>query len=285
MLAQIFDKLDASRRQIAALLETVADNQDWRSASGMWSFREVAAHLAVAEKECFLDRVTRIASGSKPQFDYYLNTDRDFSQMDLRHSLRQWAGVRQEILGFVTNLPDEKLLLTGMHETSGSITIPDVLQTMLDHDQEHLQELEQAAAACQIAGRCQTEINELHQFFQDWFNGIIPATDENFVRLSMVLDQNFVIISPGGKLTKRDSLLDGLRNAYNTRSRCKIWIENVQFQRLAGDVVVTTYEEWQQDSAGPPAGRISTALFKKNVHTPNGVSWLHVHETWLTKQK
>lgn len=283
MLTQIFDKLNASRQQVATLLESVAESQDWHAAPGSWSFGEVAAHLAVTEQECFLERITRIASGENPQFGYYLNTDRDFSQMDLRHSLRQWADVRREILDFVAGLPDETLPLTGTHETFGTITIPDVLQTMLDHDQEHLQELEQAITAHQIAKRCQTEINELHQFFQDWFNGAIPATDKTFARLLTALGPGFTIINPDGRLTERRSLVEGLRKSYNTRNRFKIWIENFQFWRLEGSISVMIYEEWHQTLNGEPAARISTALFKEDANAPNGVSWLHVHETWLAK--
>ncbi|MFX0092506.1 MAG: hypothetical protein ACFFBD_12150 [Candidatus Hodarchaeota archaeon] len=43
---------------------------------------------------------------------------------------------------------------------------------------------------------------------------------------------------------------------------------------------MTTYEEWQEID-GQTIARLSTALFRKCFDAPNGVEWLHAHETWL----
>ena len=32
---------------------------------------------------------------------------------------------------------------------------------------------------------------------------------------------------------------------------------------------------------GTITGRVSTAVFRERADTPNGLAWLHVHETWL----
>ncbi len=93
----------------------------------------------------------------------------------------------------------------------------------------------------------------------------------------------FVIIGPNGELTERESLLHGLRNAYKSRKVVKIWIENFQTYRREGDLIITTYEEWQQGCDDSVNARISTAIFQEKPDTPNGVMWLHVHETWLKK--
>ena len=54
--------------------------------------------------------------------------------------------------------------------------------------------------------RCSNEVVQLHQFFQDWFNAVLPPTDEAFDRFSSVMAQGFVIISPNGELTEREEL-------------------------------------------------------------------------------
>jgi len=68
MRAQIVNDLLVSQQAITALLTTVADKQDWRPAPKQWSFRQIAWHLAITEREQLLDRVQRIASGSNPTF-------------------------------------------------------------------------------------------------------------------------------------------------------------------------------------------------------------------------
>jgi hypothetical protein len=146
MKEQFLIALKSGQEQVTTLLESVGDAQDWQSAPEEWSFRYIAAHLATVDKECFLDRLTRIASGENPHFDYYLNTGRDFSRLDLRDALQKWTTTRQEIIDFVQGLPEQKLSLTGTHVFFGVMSIPDLLQVIVDHDQEHLNELQQAIA-------------------------------------------------------------------------------------------------------------------------------------------
>ena len=139
---QLISKLRASQKGLSALLASVADDQDWQPAPEHWSFRFIAAHLATVERECFQDRVVRIAAGEGPHFESYFNTGWDFSRFDLRDSLHGWALTRQEIIDFVRALPEEAWAQVGTHATFGAITVLSVLQVMLNHDQEHLQHLE-----------------------------------------------------------------------------------------------------------------------------------------------
>lgn len=141
-LETLLKRLAGSQLELSDLLTAVAGSQDWRPGPEEWSFRFLTAHLATAERECFQDRIQRIASGNDPSFEYYLNTGRDFSGFDLRTSLKTWRKTRQAIFRFVRNLSETAWLQTGNHVTSGAITIRDVLISMLEHDREHLEDLQ-----------------------------------------------------------------------------------------------------------------------------------------------
>lgn len=137
-------ELQETQAVISERLRSVADRQDWQRGPDEWSFRYVAAHLATVEKDCMWERLQKIASGSEPHFAYYWNTGWDFSQEELTISLERWRERREASVAFVRSLPEEKWLLTGTHATSGTITMLDVLRIMLDHDREHLAELDEA---------------------------------------------------------------------------------------------------------------------------------------------
>lgn len=139
---QWINKVLSSQEKLSSVLESVAGDQDWQPGPDEWSFRFLAAHLATVDKECYLDRVIRIAAGANPHFASYFNTGRDFSQIDLKEALRDWSVTRQEIVDLVKGLPEGKLSLSGVHEAFGRITVLDVLKMISDHDAEHLQELE-----------------------------------------------------------------------------------------------------------------------------------------------
>jgi len=143
---RLIDDLQNIQKQVSALLLSVADAQDWQPDAERWSFRYVAAHLAACDKECLQTRIMQIASGEKPHFEFYSNTGRDFSRLDLKKSLDEWAVTRRAIIDFYRTLPYEKLALTGTHATFGTITVPDYLRIGVDHDREHLQELEHMLA-------------------------------------------------------------------------------------------------------------------------------------------
>ena len=129
---------------------------------------------------------------------------------------------------------------------------------------------------------CRKEVEELHQFFQDWFVGSLEQTDDAFERFAGVLADDFTIIGPGGLEFAREGVLDQVRGAYGSRAEGEfaIWIEDVRIRQSGGDQVVLTYEEWQRSGA-EERGRVSTAVFGRREGTPNGIEWRHVQETWL----
>lgn len=137
-------RLANSQIELSGLLASLDDVQDWQPGPGEWSFACLAAHLAAAERECFRDRIERIASGGDPYFAYYSNTDTDFGNPDLHDCLKDWRATRSSIFECLRELPETAWSLTGKHATQGVITIRDVLDSMIAHDQDHLETLELA---------------------------------------------------------------------------------------------------------------------------------------------
>ncbi|WP_420631245.1 hypothetical protein [Candidatus Leptofilum sp.] len=128
---------------------------------------------------------------------------------------------------------------------------------------------------------CEKEIVELHQFFQDWFNGEISEEDNVFARFSKVMADGFYIVPPSGRLSLRTPLVTNLRQLYgNSQANPgKIWIQDVQIRHQSADLILATYEEWQTFN-DKTTSRLSSALFQADANAPNGVVWLCVHETW-----
>lgn len=132
--------------------------------------------------------------------------------------------------------------------------------------------------------QCQKEIEELHQFFEQWYNGVIPCSKDHLTRLENSLSYNFNLITPEGKLFDKETIVDIVKRAYGTRKEHQliIWTKNFQFKELTPNYMMVIYEEWQKINE-IDVGRISTAIFRKNNLINSGVEWLHVHETWLLK--
>ncbi|MEM1177917.1 MAG: DUF4440 domain-containing protein [Acidobacteriota bacterium] len=141
---------------------------------------------------------------------------------------------------------------------------------------------ESAAERSEFAQACADEVEGLHQFFHDWFVGELPDTDEAYARFADALAPEFIIISPSGRVSRRDGLLESLRGAHGSgkETGVKIWIRGFDVRFEQGDLAIVNYEEWQQ-RRGSKTGRVSTAMLQRDPEAPGGVRWLHLHETWL----
>ena len=129
--------------------------------------------------------------------------------------------------------------------------------------------------------RYQTEIEDLHRFFESWLSGRAGDDDATWERLPSVLAEDFAHVGPDGALLDREGLLSALRPAHGSAGGSfRIRIEDVRCRLVEGDLGLTTYEEWQ-DRSGRLRGMLSTALFRARPGAPNGLEWVHVHETWL----
>lgn len=133
---------------------------------------------------------------------------------------------------------------------------------------------------------CTTEINELHQFFEDWFCGRIPDTDQAFSRLEKSLAPDFEMITPSADILSRPTLLKQLRamnGAYlNKNKPSSIWIEDISGRNIPDELCLMRYQEWQgTKSKTDGKGRLNSALFRKSADAPNGIEWLHLHEVWI----
>ena len=133
-----------------------------------------------------------------------------------------------------------------------------------------------------MISRIENEITQLHRFFVDWYLGNSPVHKEQFVRFTSVLAEGFTLITPKGISLDRQTIIETIRKSYNSREDFRIWIENIGIRLQVNDMVLATYEEWQEDQE-EITSRISSVLFRERSGTPNGLIWLHVHETWINK--
>lgn len=140
MIDSVLDELAQSQLRIAAAMRRHAETKP--SQAGEWSTSEVAAHLAASERECFEPRIKAIATGEGPHFGFYSNDGRDFSQVPLEASLAEWAATRKRVIDLVKGLAPAQLAMTAKHDVFGEITIGRYLEIALEHDREHVADLE-----------------------------------------------------------------------------------------------------------------------------------------------
>ncbi|MCP3904351.1 MAG: DUF4440 domain-containing protein [Planctomycetes bacterium] len=128
----------------------------------------------------------------------------------------------------------------------------------------------------------QRDVEDLHRFFEAWLRGDVPADDASFAPVEAALAPAFTFVDPGGERRSRADVIDALRAGYGARPELRIRIDDASLHHDAGGLTLASYLERQTDGDRVTT-RISTVLFRAEASAPNGVEWLHVHETWHGK--
>jgi hypothetical protein len=136
----LMEQLKASQMLVIAMAQIVAADHPGRV--GAWTLRDIAAHLAATETECFEPRIRAMAAGERPEFEFYSNDERDFDGISLQAALTEWTETRTRVIEFIRGLSEEERSRVGVHTKFGELTVDGYLQVALDHDQDHLKSLE-----------------------------------------------------------------------------------------------------------------------------------------------
>ena len=143
MSDDILEQLANSQQLVTAMLRISAEDSSARV--GAWNLRDIAAHLAATERDCYIPRIRAMASGENPSFDVFNNDDTDFGGTQLETALEEWSSSRQSLIDYVKNLDAHQRGLTGHHAKYGDLSVDRYLQIALDHDRNHLRGLERLA--------------------------------------------------------------------------------------------------------------------------------------------
>jgi len=140
----ILDELMNSQQIVIAMLRISTEDPSARV--GAWDLRDLAAHLAASERDCYVPRIRAIAAGENPTFGLFTNDDTDFSGIQLEDALDEWTATRTMLIGYVRTLnEDQRTRISGHHEQFGRVTVDRYLEIALKHDRDHLSGLERLA--------------------------------------------------------------------------------------------------------------------------------------------
>ena len=140
----ILDDLVSSQQLVMAMLRVSVEDPSARI--GAWDVRDIAAHLAATERDCYVPRVRAIAAGEHPSFEQFTHDGADFSGIHLEDALDEWTATRLMLIGYVRTLDEEqRTRLTGRHDRYGDLTVDRYLEIALKHDRDHLSGLERLA--------------------------------------------------------------------------------------------------------------------------------------------
>jgi hypothetical protein len=129
-------------------------------AGGGFSLLEQACHLRDLEREGYLIRIRRILREECPVLEDFdgakVAAERNYPAQDLRAALEDFQRTRLNAVTTLRSLSDTQLDRRAQFGTTGTITLRQVVEMMLEHDAGHRREIEELLAQLPIA-RAQTK--------------------------------------------------------------------------------------------------------------------------------
>lgn len=137
---ELINELASQPPLLREAAETAGDPPD-----GEWNAAEILAHLAATE-ELFLEKRLRLMMAeTTPRLRMFGDPEND-RMNELRtntweENLEIFGNARGEIVSMLMSMTTGDWERTGIHDQEGEITIEQVIEAMLDHDTEHLEQL------------------------------------------------------------------------------------------------------------------------------------------------
>lgn len=138
---ELLDRMRRLPDRIARLVEDKSKDELTRAgAGGEWGAVEHLAHLRDFD-ETTVERVKQIITGTQPELEAF-DTDLraielDYHAQDPAEVLQGFRDIRQQLLEFLADLPDESWALTAQHPTVGTLTLEALIQNLDEHDHGH----------------------------------------------------------------------------------------------------------------------------------------------------
>lgn len=132
-----------------------------------------------------------------------------------------------------------------------------------------------------MSGRWQTEIIELHEFFEAYFLGTIPL--DALGRADAAFHHDFTMVGPHGELRNRATILQMLHDGHAHTRQLEISTSDHTLVIDDADTVVATYVERHHQPDDHDNARRTVVVFVRDEAAPNGLAWRHAQETWLDR--
>jgi uncharacterized damage-inducible protein DinB len=142
---ELLDLVVQAPAQLKAAAETAGEPPE-----GEWSAAQVLAHMAGAE-QLWLERLNQLLREREPRIRPSGSSKAAEVQQQLMDgtvgaNLDAFNATRGEIVSLLMGLSLRDWERTGIHDTRGEITIADVAETIIDHDAEHIAQIEALSA-------------------------------------------------------------------------------------------------------------------------------------------
>lgn len=144
----MLQSLNTAPTRAAEIVNSLPDEaHGWKPSAEEWSIGQLVAHLAAAEQP-FRERLNRILQEDKPWLPYF---GPDVARPDFIQSMPQvlarFRAERAALIEFLSARLPQDWERPATHETMGPTTFALQVQNLINHDTEHLGQMDEICRA------------------------------------------------------------------------------------------------------------------------------------------
>lgn len=137
------ERFRAGPARVAELAPAAAAIGGGQTSDG-WSEREIVAHLVRVDREVFQVRLRDLTGPSEPQWSW-VEPAAEPGRATLATLIERFKTTREATIAHLAGLDGSGWARSGVHVTYGRLDVAGLLGIAIDHDADHIAELERRA--------------------------------------------------------------------------------------------------------------------------------------------
>lgn len=127
------------------------------------------------------------------------------------------------------------------------------------------------------------EVVKLYLFFELWRRAEIEKSEIYLANLNASCCPSGVFVHPSGVEKSLRDCVSTLRSCYGDKQgkAFRIWVDQVLPSQVGSDTWVVRFKKWEQCGEERNCCLTTVLLSAKGVNAAEGLTWTHVHQTWL----
>ncbi|XP_027176070.1 sucrose-phosphatase 1 [Coffea eugenioides] len=127
------------------------------------------------------------------------------------------------------------------------------------------------------------EVVKFNLFFERWRRAEVEKSELYLANMKAVCCPSGVLVHPSGIEKLLGDCVNAFRTCYGDQQGkgYRVWVDQVLPTQVGSDSWLVKYKKWELSGEKQKGCLTTVLLSSKGVSVPEGLTWVHVHQTWL----
>ncbi|KAI3443346.1 hypothetical protein Pfo_000011 [Paulownia fortunei] len=127
------------------------------------------------------------------------------------------------------------------------------------------------------------EVVKFYLFYERWRRAEVENSELCLANLKAVCCTSGIFVHPSGIEQQLHDCVSSLRTCYGDKQgkQFRVWVDQVLPTQVGSDSWLVKFKKWEQSGEERQCCLTTAILSSKDVSVAEGLTWVHVHQTWL----